>query len=87
MTNTSNALPRSGLGYSFVVGEWKAPNDAAPSLVPSADAMHGALMRRADALAGCTEGTDEEAELKAIVDAIEAALTAREGPSGSGGKG
>jgi hypothetical protein len=36
------------------------------------DAMHGALMRRADSLADCTRRADEEAELKAIVDVIEA---------------
>jgi hypothetical protein len=36
-----------------------------------ADAMHGALMRRADALAGCIEGSEEEAELEKIVDLIE----------------
>jgi hypothetical protein len=34
--------------------------------------MRGVLMRRVDALAGCLEGSEEEAELKAIVDAIEA---------------
>jgi hypothetical protein len=36
------------------------------------DAMHGVLVQRADALEGCPEGPDEEAELKVIVDAIEA---------------
>jgi hypothetical protein len=40
-------------------------------LTAKADAIHGALMRRADALAGCSEGSDEEAELKTIVDLIE----------------
>ena len=34
--------------------------------------MRGILMRRADALAGCTEGFAEEAELKEIVDLLEA---------------
>jgi hypothetical protein len=34
--------------------------------------MRGALMLRADALAGCTEGSEEDIELQAIVDLIEA---------------
>jgi hypothetical protein len=59
------------LGYTFASSEWKAPGTAAPSMVPSADAMHGLLMRRADALAGCTEGSDKERELEAITDALE----------------
>jgi hypothetical protein len=45
--------------------------------IEDAAAMNGALMRRADELAGCTEGSDEEAELEAIIDAIEAYDTKR----------
>jgi hypothetical protein len=55
------------------IGTADAQNLAANyPLMDKADAMHGALMRRADALAGCTEGSDEEAKLEAIIDAIEA---------------
>jgi hypothetical protein len=36
------------------------------------DALHAALVQRADALAGCTKGSSEEAELEAISDAIDA---------------
>jgi hypothetical protein len=60
------------LGYVFQGGEWIARSAASdPAMpvipvIPEADVMHGLLMRRADALAGCTEGSEEEAELKVI---------------------
>jgi hypothetical protein len=85
------------LGYNYSNGEWLPPGaltgavGAPLPFTAEADAMHGMLMLRADALAGCTEGSDEEAELKTIVDAIEA-YEARRWPLGKdpavpGGKG
>ena len=61
----------------------RAPGRGAAALphTAKADAMHGALMRRA-------EGCDEETEFKAIVDLLEA-YEAKRWPDGKepGGKG
>jgi hypothetical protein len=53
--------------YTFDAGDWMhATNDAAP--VPEiTDAL---LVKRADDLEDCTEGSDEEHDLAAITDAI-----------------
>jgi hypothetical protein len=80
------------LGYRYRDGEWSPPACPSPARqLAEADAMHGMLMRRADALAGCTERSDEELKLKAIVDAIEAYEVKRwplgRDPAVLGGKG
>ena len=50
--------------------------------------MHALLVKRADELAGCIEGSPEEAELAAIADVLDAYET-RRWPLGKvpGGKG
>ena len=60
------------LGHKYLGGEWHPPAAPPLPLTTEADAMHGALMRRADALAGCQQGSGEDAELKGIVDLLEA---------------
>jgi hypothetical protein len=80
------------LGYTYE--QARALDECLPPVAPSlpltaeADAMYGALMRRVDALADCTEGSDEEAELKAIVKLTEA-YEVKRWPNGreAGGKG
>jgi hypothetical protein len=79
------------LGHKYLGGEWHPPAAPPPPLTAEADAMHGMLMRRADAFSGCQEGSGEETELKTLVDAIEA-YEARRWPQGRdpsvlGGKG
>lgn len=55
---------------------------------PEADRLHALLMDRAEVLSGCLEDTEEEDELKAIADALDA-YEARRWPAGKvpGGKG
>jgi hypothetical protein len=52
------------------------------------DAMHALLVKRADDLMGCTEGSPEEEELRTLTDVIDA-YEAKRWPSGkvAGGKG
>jgi len=50
-----------------------------------ADAMHALLIKRADDLVGCTEGSSEEAELSALADVIDA-YEAKRRPSGKVGR-
>ena len=49
-----------------------APTVTNQSILAEADAILSALVLRADALEDCVEGSEEEAELAVITDAIEA---------------
>ena len=75
------------MGYVFH-DYWIAPAEAPALATAAADALHAMLVLRADQLGGCTEGSPEEMELKAITDAIEA-YEAMRWPDGKapGGKG
>ena len=60
------------LGYTFAADDWMHPADGASPAPVITDALHALLVKRADDLEGCQEGSDEERELAAITDAIEA---------------
>jgi hypothetical protein len=53
------------LGYAWRSGEWQSPTGTAKFSWVEPDGMHGALMHRADALAGCLVGSEEEKETRA----------------------
>ena len=78
------------LGYRFDGIEWKAVPGvaAAPTVFREADALHGLLILRADKLEGCTEGSQQETELRVIADTV-GAYEAKRWPNGAapGGKG
>jgi hypothetical protein len=67
-----------GLGYTFAGGEWTDPaNDTVGPTRVAADALYALIIKRADDLAGCTEGTEEKRELAVITEAIEAYVGVR----------
>jgi hypothetical protein len=66
----ADVTERPELGLAWPETRWQSASD--PELDGKADAMHAALVRRADALAGCGAGSPAEAELASIMDAIEA---------------
>ena len=58
------------LGYTFAGDGWMHPTKNAALAPAITDALHALLVKRADDLEGCTEGSDEEHELAAIERAI-----------------
>ena len=85
-----NKIPRKVRPAPHVLDKPDASSGQAAlaKLTKEADAMHALLVLRVDALMGCTEGSEEEEELSAITDAIEA-YEAKRWPDGKipGGKG
>jgi hypothetical protein len=76
------------LGYTCDRGVWTSSPEAVAHLAGVADGMHAVLVRRADELDGCTEGSPEEAEFIKLVEVIEA-YEEKRWPNGKipGGKG
>jgi hypothetical protein len=60
------------LGYTFANNDWMHPTNDVAQAPAITDALHAPLLKRADDLEGCTEGSDEEREFGTITDAIEA---------------
>jgi hypothetical protein len=71
-SNRPTSKTMKELGYSNQQGIWSSPPVAVAHLANVADAMHALLLRRADELEGCIEGSAEDAELASIVNAIQA---------------
>ena len=60
-------------GYSWKAGAWSGETaPSGPRLIAAADAMQVVLMDRLAALGGCTEKSEEEAEMFAIADVVHA---------------
>jgi hypothetical protein len=68
----ATAKTMNELGYTCDKGVWTSSPEAVAHLARVADSMHALLVRRADELDGCTEGSPEEAEYISLVEAIEA---------------
>jgi hypothetical protein len=73
-------------GYIFGPNGRTAPFLPPPFATPEADQLHALLMKRADALAGCSENFEAGAELAAIADALQTYEAIR-WPAGRAGSG
>ena len=56
----------------FSIAAMRSSAWLAASTTDHADAMHALLVLLADKLAGCDEGSEEEAELKMIAETVDA---------------
>jgi hypothetical protein len=61
-----------GMGFEFKDGAWIAPAHAMTDLTVEADRLHALLVERTDEIGGCPDGSEDDAELKSIADALEA---------------
>ena len=60
-----------GMGFTFDGSTWHPPlTKPASSLTGAADTLHALLVRRADDLSGCAQGSPEDHELRAIMKAL-----------------
>ena len=60
------------LGYTFANNDWMHPTNDAAQAPAITDALCAPLVKRADDLEGCTEGSNADREFATITDAIEA---------------
>ncbi len=60
------------MGYTFSAGEWVPPAEERSVRASGGDTMHALLVKRADELANCIEGSIEKRELAAVSAVIEA---------------
>jgi hypothetical protein len=60
------------MGFTFVSGKWVEPAKDTSAPPHNGEALYELLVKRADELAGCADGSDDARELGATSAAVEA---------------